>query len=513
VDLAAAEAARPEGGEPRSRPAAAWCSWTGDAEPIPFPFRPGLVTESIGFGFDADGGWLVVAGRDGGLHGIAFDDSPPEVLPRAYLGGAVLREVVTVLGVSGGVVVAGVMSLAGGSIPGPIPPTLSTTIVTPGVPVAASSASPPAPAEPARMFVAAHYDRAARRVTLHVLGPAWSGSRWSAYPDLNCVAVRTPAGADYPGCAIDLATLGRFPGPEDAGLVSRARLAWDRSEKGGSPPRELPVHTRWSHGILREGPHLHLDGNMIRVRWADPPWVPFEVTRDGQPFLAGAEVRQAQLAGDVLALLLSRRHERTLALFRGPDGALLSEMRHAASAPFALSADGRRLARGRGRREVVVTEVPGSGPPLAVAERAKLHDGLGLFLAADPFRLTIRVGSFAHTFRLDGDRLSYASAWDPTYSPPKRQPPGTLPTGYDPGRFPPHVVVEAGPWRVVPDRLGQVLLFTEAGTLVAAFLVRRERWAVWAPGGVFWGDPVLIGGPPSPAADEKIGRALAADGG
>jgi hypothetical protein len=253
--------------------------------------------------------------------------------------------------------------------------------------------------------------------------------------------------------------------------------------------------------------------NTIHVRRADPPWAPFEPTRDGKPLLAGAEIRQAQLAGDVLALKLSRRHEQTLALFRGREGALLIEMTHASGAPFALSPDGRLLARGRGRREVVVTQTPGAGPPLAAAGLAGLHTGLGLFLAADPFRLTIRVGSFAHTFRLDGDRLSYASAWDPAYSPPHRQSPGTLPTEYDPGRFPPHAVVEAGPWRVAPDRLGQVLLFTEAGTLVAAFLVRRERWAVWAPGGVFWGDPALTGGPPSPAADEKLGRAIQAAGG
>jgi len=58
------------------------------------------------------------------------------------------------------------------------------------------------------------------------------------------------------------------------------------------------------------------------------------------------------------------------------------------------------------------------------------------------------------------------------------------------------------------DRLGQVLLYRHDGQLVASFLIRRERAAVWLPGDVFWGDPLLIGGPATPHAAEAIGSAL-----
>jgi len=43
--------------------------------------------------------------------------------------------------------------------------------------------------------------------------------------------------------------------------------------------------------------------------------------------------------------------------------------------------------------------------------------------------------------------------------------------------------------------------------------VRRERAAAWIPGGVFWGTSALIGGPATPDAEKKIGRAIQAAGG
>ncbi len=79
---------------------------------MPFPFRPGLVAEPLTFGFEAGADWLVIAGRDGVLHGLALDGSPPEVLPRAYRNGAVLKQVNAVLGVTGGVVVCGRMPVS-----------------------------------------------------------------------------------------------------------------------------------------------------------------------------------------------------------------------------------------------------------------------------------------------------------------------------------------------------------------------------------------------------------------
>lgn len=110
VDLAAAEAARADA---PLRPAPVVTrgrlerAWAGDVEAVGFPFRPGLVAEPTAFGFDAAGEWLVVAGPQGVLHGLAFDGGPPEVLPRPAHGGAVLKQVDAILGLPGGVAVCG----------------------------------------------------------------------------------------------------------------------------------------------------------------------------------------------------------------------------------------------------------------------------------------------------------------------------------------------------------------------------------------------------------------------
>jgi hypothetical protein len=513
VDLVGAEATRPEPAPARARPAAPETLWAGDVEPVPFPFRPGLVAEPTGFGFDAAGEWVVVAGRDGVLHGLAPGGPPPEVLPRACRDGVVLRHIDAVLGVNDGVVVCGRMRLPSEgylsttSLPG------GFTIVTPGVPVASASASPahvePIPAE---LFVAAHYDRAGRRVTLHALGPSVGGGRWAVFPELHCVV--TPVVADgtrVTGCALDLATLGRFPAPAGSGLVSRAQVAWDRANRGGSPGHPLPILSRWSAAEPKgDGPYICLVENEVRLRRVEPAWAMFEPKRDGKPMLAGTTVHTAHLAGDVLALVVSRPGERKLVLLGGPDGRVLGEVPHDhRTAAVGLSADGRLLARRRGQREVVVSETANPAAAVVVATTASLHNDLFVWMdrSARPVELFIQVGSFLHQFQVTPDARLRHTLVDVKPGLTRRRP-SRQPVTYDPARFPHKESVEWGRWQAVLDRLGQVLLFSPAG-LLAAFVVRREQAAAWIPGGVLWGNPALIGGPPTPDADLKIGRAIA----
>lgn len=498
VDLVGAEAAKAEPGPSHSRPLGVEPAWAGDVEPVPFPFRPGLIAEPNGFGFDAAGEWLVVAGRDGVLHGLTLDGSPPEVLPRPSRDGELLRTIDAVLGVNDGVVVCGRMRI-------PANITITSMNVHRVVPV------------PAEVFVAAHYERASRRVTLHDLGPAIGGGRWSAYPDLHCVVTPTAFdGKQWGGCALDLGTLGRYGKPATTGIVSRAQAAWRRAAEGQSPAYPLPVLSRWSPAEPSgTGPYICLVENEVRVLRADPPWVSFEPKRDGKPLLAGATIHTAHLAGDVLALTISRPGERSLVLFRGPDGRVLGDVGHDYRAgPPGLSADGRLLARRRGR-EVVVSETATPAGAVAVTTAAGLHNDLFVWLHSRPLELFIRVGAFLHLFRVgEGERLQHALLpVSPEITLPIRSTLDHPPFAHDPGRFPPRESVQAGPWRAVLDRLGQVLVLGPGG-LVAAFVVRREQWAAWVPGGVFWGEPSLIGGPPAPDADRKIGRALrAAEGG
>jgi len=513
VDLAAAEAARID--TPATRPPVS--AWAGDVEPVPFPFRPGWVVEATDLGFDTGGEWLVMAGRDGVLHGLAFDGLPPEVLPRAFRDGAVLKQVDAILGVPDGVVVCGRLT--------PTVQSTSVTVVSLGEPVIVSSASPSgvtfevasgAGAAGEEQLVAAHYDRVHRRVTVYPFGRAVPAARWFAFPDLGCIVVRRPEGSSVTdSCALDLTTQDCYLAVRDDGGTSRARDAWRRSMHRGSPPYTLTILTRWSHSaVLPDGdPFLHLLGNTLHVKRADPLWVPFEPRRDGVPLLAGTTIYQARLAGDILALHVSRGRERNLLFFRGPNGtAAGAEREGIRGGLLSLSAAGRRVAFGRKRREVVMKDVNG-GMSLAVAVPARLHDSIAPILDINPFRLIVRVGTFEHAFRLADGRLTHTFARRTPDSDTWVMPPDLVATAYDPVRFPPQRATAAGPWRAAVDRLGQVILSMRDGTVVATVLVRRDRAAVWVPGGVYWGDTALIGGPPTPDAERTIGQAIQAAGG
>jgi hypothetical protein len=510
VDLAGAEAATVPAAAIPPRP---WAPWTGDVEPVPFPFRPGLVAEPTGFGFDAAGDWLVILGRDGVLHGLDRDGSPPEVLPRAFAGGAVLKQVDAVLGVTGGVVVCGrVKFTSDNTIYSAAGPSAGfTLIVDPCAPVVASGASddpPPAPQPGGEQFVAAHYDRVTRRVAVHRLGPAFDGARWCAFPELHSVVVRVPSTGNV-GSALDLDTFGRCPGSGDDALVSRARPAWQRAWAGGAAPFPLPVETRWTNAVSPgSGPVLYLKENRIEVRKANPSWESFEPQRDGKPLLAGTSIERAVLAGNVLALSLNRMRERALVLFRGPDGAVLGECNlYPPGGPFALSADGRRLARRRGPREVAASDTADFAAPPVVAVRAGLHNAVNVHLRADPFSLTVWIGGFTHLFLVAGGRLHHQLDRIRIGPAAETQEWADRPA-YDPARFPAGGAVGAGPWSAVADRLGQVVVFRGTPDPVAAFVIRREKAAAWGAGGCYWGDPALIGGSPTPDAAAVIGRQL-----
>ncbi|HUR53314.1 MAG TPA: hypothetical protein VMZ71_04250, partial [Gemmataceae bacterium] len=441
IDLALGEAAKVAGDEPAPKVA----RWEGNAEPIEFPFRPGLVTEPLALGFDADGEWLVVAGRDGVLHAMTLDESAPEVLPRPFRDGSVLKEIDAVLGVRGGVAVCGRMA---GEWRG-------TEV---------------------RVLVAAHYDRTTRRVTLHEFGPSYGQAKWSAHSDLHCVAVRqTPPHPDFHGCARDLSTCGKHPGGDHTDITNRAYSAWMKGESGAAFPKELPIVSLGVDVSSRTTPYLLVTGTSVGVKNVHPPWVQATPNKDGRPTLTGCTFEEAQIAGNTLCALASRNGERSLMLFVAP-GVPTGELGHHRGEPFALSPDGLLLARRRWHREVVVSETRTPSASKIVITQAALHNGLGVRIEVKPFRLTVRVGGFEHTFAVSDNRLSHAlvrggtrtdrTDWLPT-SP--------LPTDYDTARFPRQSRAAAGSLRALPDRLGQVVVTTAAGTVVASFVVRRDR--------------------------------------
>jgi hypothetical protein len=477
-------------------------SWIGDVERVPFPFRAGLIGEPQQLAFDADGDWLVAASRDGVLQRIPLDGSPPEVLPRAFKNGVVLKEINSILGVTGGVVVCGRMTPG----PGTIVETVSAVRVTKETstaPILSSDATVPVHQPLKEYFVAAHYHWTTQRVTLHFMCPSTSTRFWDVYPYLHCITVRSSTDPSKSvGVALDLTTHGKFPTPSESGFTTRARQAWEQSAEGGSAPHSLSLVTQSMGG------HLYLKGNTLCVQWGNFKWELTDPLQDGRPLLKGAVINGAQLAGEVLAVSLSRVGERLLVLFRRPTNAVLGQVRHSIRHAYTLSQDGRFLGYRGVSQSVMVSETSAPAKTLVTTSRAKLHNSLEIRLRAEPFQLIVAIGTFGHTFRVFAGRLRYSLAlgWD-KFPDPKGSTVRCPLVDYDSSRFPPSEVIGDRSWTAVVDRQGQVLLLAK-NEMIAAFLIRRERAAAWIPSGIFWGDIGLIGGPPTPDADLKIGQAI-----
>ena len=489
VDLAAAEAVSKEAG-PAIRPVGAlWEEWQGDIEPIGFPFRPGLVAEPTVLGFDADGEWLVAASQAGWLQALAKDAA--EVLPRPCHDGNLLKDVDAILGVSGGVVICG-------------------RIYAPdNVDTASSLASP----QFEWQLAAAHYDRRTHHVKLHYLGKANGCSnrpaKWMAFPQLNCIAVKHEFEREA-ACTVDLTSGERYP---YAPKGHRAAQAWNQAaQASGSPPFELSIVTGAATGENPRIPWLKFSGNSIAFRPAGGSWTePFEPQRDGKPLFAGASIHRALYAGGTVALALTRSCQSLLVVIEESGNRILGEATLAsAHAATTLSADGRSIAFTRYYRTLVAAPVNDLGSPWAMAKPTGLHSDVVAKVNAAPFGLFIRIGKYQHAFTIKDGELNHQLTVEEA-KPPNERRKGIVahaPTAYDTARFPPREIAHAYGYRAVVDRLGQVLLFREDDSLAASFLVRRERFAAWSPGGVFWGDPMLIGGPPTENAAARFVAAL-----
>ena len=85
-------------------------SWTGDVEPVAYPFCPGLISKPQGLAFDVAGDWLLANGIDGILQATKLDGSVTEIWPRAFAGGSVFKSVEAICGMDGGFAVCGRMS-------------------------------------------------------------------------------------------------------------------------------------------------------------------------------------------------------------------------------------------------------------------------------------------------------------------------------------------------------------------------------------------------------------------
>lgn len=443
--------------------------WTGNAESVPFPFRPGLLDQPELMGFDTAGEWLVIVARGGIPHAVTDKGDRLEVLPRAMITGEVVKNVYRVLPVNGGVVLCGTV-----------------------------------PDGKLQCYVAAHYDRANRTVRTYYFGGVDTSAEWVTYPDLHCVAILRPK-ALHPIIAADLA----YPDSPATPRSSEAALR-DRRDRAG--PKHLIIETGTWKKRDDSRATLNLKDKSFRVI-APPadPWNVLTPTEDGKPLLAGAFIPPAQLAADVLAMAITKGNVTELRLYRGPDPTALGVVPvHGNPKLFTLSHDGRKLAWLRGKLEVALAETDRLPHVVEKFSHAALHGQFEVNCDVDTFRLEISVGGHQHEIELRDRELWHRYSARKNKRPvPSAYSRDQNPAGYDCTRF--QVLARTPRYRVIFDRFGQLLLLNSTNDLIVVFLVRRDKIAAWTPAAGFWGSPDLIGGAPTPGADKAISLSIRPD--
>jgi hypothetical protein len=478
IDLVAAAAAKVAAKPtPPARALPAWAvqPWTGDVEPVPFPFRAGLVADVDRLiTFDADATWVVVLGRDGALHAKRLDsDEPLEVLPRAMWRGHLLGPILALLPMRNG------FALAASGGPS----------IRPG-------------------YYAAGYDFTTRVVKCFEFGEIESFGEFVSFPDKNCIAVRSRSNASSQRVVAVADFVARewirrdFATPAPALNPRASRAAYSVLDLASTwQPQPASVVTVDIEG----SPSLRNTGDSLTLTIPGGGQARLYPIAEGEPIFRNAPLNRAVLAADTLAVVSTDGKVWSLWVLNVANGAVLYQQSNVTHQhALTLSPDGRWVATQLpAGRMVEVRDLNGA----AVERLANggYHSAVEFHLAADC--LVVRVGRSKHRFWLNripfvheagGDK---ESGQNDTVSEI-----GRLPTAYDTKRF--ETPVEAGPWVAAYDRWGQVVLMNAVGDLLMHVCVCRGQWAVVLPDGTRCGSAALLGGAPTPDAERLIGEAL-----
>lgn len=466
---------------PRVRPSA-YEAWTGDVEPVGFPFRigPTEAVEDHLFAFDDGGESLLIAGRGGLLRLCRVDRASFEMLPRAIAEEEVLTMVEAVVGVSGGFVVIG------------------------------------APSHGRRL--AAHYDVPARVCRIHEL-PA------STLERVEWVYVRryhTVLGHEdgAPRIGLDLGV--DPPGAKLLPNKPNSQRQRDFLREWREKPERLDVLDDGRRFPDPDGGRcvfLHSSSGVLTIRGDTDDRRSFRPTSDGNPRLAQGRLIAAVWHGEILGVIVQQPDkQRVLLVFMvWGDWRLFGEYAlERDCSGFAMSRDGRRVAWRSGDRQVLVRDLEHAGPPSLVVVKGRVHSQLELELGRS--FLVIQAGRHAHAVRWDSGRLalfhtegsleelaSRIQRLGPT-SPTIRAEPEYHATPYTRARF--YATATLDRLLVGIDRLGQVAVLDRAGELIVVFFVFRSTLAAWMPDGTSLGPSSITGRTRSIDAEARIGAAL-----
>jgi hypothetical protein len=446
--------------------------WTGDVEPVGFPFPRGIRGNRLIFAFDHAGEWLLAADLSGILHAVRTDGSREETLPRALADADFLREPSSILGVRGGFVVAG------WARNGP---------------------------------VAAHYDLARRTVKRYCVHSSLGAAQWYYLPEYHSLVARgrmMKNSVFVNAChGVDLATGEQFEPDGSVNQHSRVARACVAIRPLGLPPPDLPVVSD-TNEVPADMPHVFVDrtSGAVSVRGLVPPWETFTPLSDGSPRFRGRKLLYTQCRGRVLAIHESARTpgQPNLSLYQGPGGTPLGE--YETDNFFALSQSGDLVALVTDELVSVHRLGGGDGAELGLRQRSSAETPE--VSLADTL-LTVRFRNSQHMILWHGGILCHLLAHDHLWDLKglRRATKDDLPDflRYDPERF--HVAAR-NRLIAVPDSFGQVALFDLQGRVLCQLLVSDRDFAAWMPDGTRYGPTSLSGGSATPGALERIGKVL-----
>ncbi len=481
--------------------------WTGDVEPVPYPFRFGTEQKRIRFQYDFDesGDWLLNASHDGTLHALRTDGSGFEILPRGMIEGHVLNQVHEVRGVAGGFVV-------GGFVKG--------------------------------FLVAAHYDVGSRTCRVSALGTAdhFRPWEWVYFRDLHCVVARET----YSDAQGNIDYIDRHYGlnlVHDSDVPARlhtqeptpfAILAIERAKKGLWPNTFSKCDAEQTDPNVNPWIYLNPATGTVSFSGVGKTTHRFTSLADGKPLLKGCRLQSGALQqGATLAVFVGGESgpdtTLRLMLFRLPEGIPIEDYRQP------KQYRGCTLSRGDGRlvafqdyhgRLLVRDTIPGS------AARHPLPTG------EYPQRVEVELGDYwlavlSHhlkvVFRWDRGylRVCHETGQKGTFSLVAPGDSGLSRHGARATQLDPRMHLDMSariqkaindPQRFVAwaentlivgvDRFGEVALFTRDFHLLCMFFVLKRHAAVWTPDGTCYGSAHLLGRSPTRGALEIIGRAL-----
>jgi hypothetical protein len=483
-------------------------AWTGEFDPIGFPFCCGLLERlehpgasggdlmSQPFDFDESGERILAVGDGLGhlLFTCTLDGTEGEHLPMPVFKQPTphlpipLQEKHWVLidrqviGVAGGFVVSGYRS--GGSC-------------------------------------LVHYDFPSRRCVLHRLDDIPPSVTWSYFRDLHAIAMQ-PVREDEPYRAIDLSARG-----SGATGTSRARRAAQRAAEidhlyNVIPPAVCTAVSEPSVVLNDRVLRLDRDSGLLHFRPSRDLQKSVMPLSDGQPALKGGQIVRARRGGDVLAVLVRGAAADGLYFISIWDCAVIGnfpcgQLSH--SQTFALARDGRRFALVSAKGELEVREVSGSQTAVFVARREAVATHFGslgrscllvrevdeeshhvrdrCLIRWDRGRIEVERHEAFSVF----SRLGGVLAQSRSLRRGDREIEATTQM-----RF--HGVIEGAPLRILIDPYNHFVVFDGRGNLVCILYAIGDEVAALLVDGTYWGSRRLIGREVIPGASERIGRAL-----